>query len=76
MSRIEDIDVRELIQAAGGQTALAQKMGYDKEGGRQKVQSWVYNGIPAHVLLHNRPFFRKLIRRHRAKLAAQEAANG
>ena len=57
--------VRQLIDIAGGPTALADAMGFPKERGRQRVGNWKTNGaIPAkQVRLHSR-----LLRRLMAKV--------
>lgn len=39
----------ELIEKLGGPAALAERLGYDKDGGVQRVQNWRTRGIPAQV---------------------------
>ena len=63
---MEDFNIHELIEAAGGQAALAKMLGYDPYNGRQRVYHWKQNGIPSAVVLRNYKLFRKLLRRHRA----------
>lgn len=40
---------RALIADLGGPTQLAEKLGYEKLGGVQRVQNWTVRGIPAAV---------------------------
>jgi len=64
---LHEIDAKELIDAAGGQSELARKMGYDSYNGRVRVHMWLQNGIPQHALVSHGKMFVKLIRKHRAK---------
>ena len=41
----------ELIDKLGGVTALAVRLGFEKQGGVQRVQNWKLRGIPARVKL-------------------------
>jgi hypothetical protein len=66
---VRDIDARELIDAAGGQAALASKLGYDSHTGRTRVHMWLQNGVPQHVLVSHGRSFVRLLRKHRAKAA-------
>lgn len=40
---------RDLIDQLGGPTRLAQRLGFDKLGGAQRVSNWRVRGIPASV---------------------------
>jgi hypothetical protein len=63
-------EVKALIDAAGGPTELARRMGFAKETGRQRVAMWKMAGrIPPMVVRAYRPFFRRIMSR-----AAKEAA--
>lgn len=42
---------RALIQALGGPTQLAKRLGYLKPGGVQRVQNWTVRGVPPAVKL-------------------------
>lgn len=65
--------VKTLIDAAGGPSALATMMGFDREGGRQRVANWTANGrIPVMVVRAYRPLFRKIMRKAAAQAAGVE----
>ena len=54
-------EVKALIEAAGGPTELARRMGFDKHTGRQRVGMWKMNGkIPPMVVRAFKPFFRRI----------------
>ena len=38
-----------LIKALGGPAKVAELLGYDKDGGVQRVHNWVTRGIPSRV---------------------------
>jgi len=38
-----------LVVALGGATRVAEKLGYEKAGGVQRIQNWKHRGIPASV---------------------------
>jgi hypothetical protein len=40
---------RELIESMGGPTKVAERLGFKKRGGVQRVQNWLTRGIPAAV---------------------------
>ena len=50
-------DDRTLIELLGGPAKLAEKLGYDKDGGVQRVQNWLTRGIPAAVKLEHPDLF-------------------
>lgn len=39
---------QQIIKDLGGPAKVARLLGYTK-GGQQRVQNWLYRGIPAHV---------------------------
>jgi hypothetical protein len=42
----------EIIKSLGGTTKVAELLGYDKKaGGVQRVNNWIYRGIPPKVKL-------------------------
>jgi hypothetical protein len=47
----------ELIELLGGSTRLAERLGYIKAGGVQRVQNWKARGIPARVKLERPDLF-------------------
>lgn len=47
----------ELIESLGGATRVAELLGYDKEGGVQRVHNWIGRGIPARVKLDHPELF-------------------
>lgn len=47
----------ELIDLLGGPTRLAERLGYIKAGGVQRVQNWKARGIPARVKLDHPDLF-------------------
>lgn len=52
-------DHKALIESLGGATKLAERLGYDKQGGVQRVQNWTVRGVPPKVqLAHPEIFFR------------------
>ncbi|MDR3386841.1 MAG: hypothetical protein P4L92_07290 [Rudaea sp.] len=42
---------RRLIESLGGPAKLAKLLGFDPDGGTQRVQNWKARGIPASVRL-------------------------
>lgn len=42
-------EARELIEAHGGPAKLCEELGWDKDGGTQRVQNWLDRGIPSDV---------------------------
>ena len=64
-------EVKALIEAAGGPSELARRMGFDKQSGRQRVANWKMNGkIPPMVVRAYLPMFKRIIRRAAPKVAA------
>lgn len=57
----------ELIDILGGPTRLAERLGYQKAGGVQRVQNWKSRGIPARVKLDHPDLF--LIRKDQPRKA-------
>lgn len=47
----------DLIERLGGPTRLAERLGYGKAGGVQRVQNWKARGIPARVKLERPDLF-------------------
>jgi hypothetical protein len=47
----------ELIDDLGGPAALAERLGYPKHNGVQRVQNWKVRGIPARVKLDRPDLF-------------------
>lgn len=47
----------DLIDALGGSSKLAERLGYDKAGGVQRVQNWKVRGIPARIKLQRPDLF-------------------
>lgn len=43
------VEDAKLIDDLGGPSALAERLGYSKSGGPQRVQNWKTRGIPAQV---------------------------
>ena len=50
---------RALIESLGGPAKVAELLGYEKEGGPQRVNNWVTRGIPAGVKLNHPDIFLK-----------------
>lgn len=48
-----------LIEELGGPAKLADRLGYDKDGGVQRVQNWTTRGIPAAVKVTRPDLFMK-----------------
>jgi hypothetical protein len=48
---------RALIENLGGPSKVAELLGYDKDGGAQRVQNWLTRGIPAAVKLERPDLF-------------------
>lgn len=64
-------EVRALIEAAGGQSELARRMGFDKMTGRQRVQAWKSAGkVPPMVVRAYKPMFKRIM----ARAAKQQEA--
>lgn len=54
-------DDARFIDSFGGAAKLAERLGYEKVGGVQRVQNWVIRGIPSAVKIQNGEMFRSLI---------------
>ena len=55
-------EVVALIDAAGGPSALAKRLGWPAEGGRQRVNAWKAAGkVPKMVALAYRSLFKRII---------------
>ena len=48
---------KEIIEALGGATKVAECLGYKKHGGVQRVHNWMARGIPSKVKLEHREIF-------------------
>lgn len=48
---------RELIESLGGAAQVAERLGYDKDGGTQRVHNWTVRGIPAAVKVRHPDLF-------------------
>lgn len=46
-----------LIEAMGGPTKVAERLGWSKDGGTQRVQNWKRRGIPAPVKVDHPDLF-------------------
>ena len=63
--------VAALIDAAGGPTALAKRMGFDKHTGRQRVGMWKSAGkIPPMVVKAYRPLLKRIMARAQRETTA------
>lgn len=47
----------DLITKLGGPAKVAELMGYEKNGGVQRVQNWIARGIPSRVKLERPDLF-------------------
>ena len=57
-SGISDVkDDKSLIESLGGPAKLAERLGYTKSGGVQRVHNWTTRGIPARVKLEHPEIF-------------------
>lgn len=62
-----------LIDELGGPAKVAELLGFDKDGGIQRVQNWTTRGIPAAVkVLHPRVFLKDAITTKARKPAKAE----
>jgi len=67
-------EVAALIAAAGGQTELARRLGFDKNTGRQRVNAWKSNGkVPPMVVRAYKPMFKRIMTRAAAAVVADPA---
>lgn len=46
-----------LIESLGGPSKVAELLGYDKDGGVQRVHNWIERGIPPKVKLEHPEIF-------------------
>jgi hypothetical protein len=64
-------EVDALIDAAGGPTELARRLGFDKHTGRQRCSNWRASGIPPMVVRAYMPLFKRIMSRaEKAKATA------
>jgi hypothetical protein len=47
----------EIIKALGGPAKVAELLGYESDGGTQRVHNWIERGIPAKVKVDNPHIF-------------------
>lgn len=47
----------EIISDLGGPAKVAELLGYDKQGGTQRVSNWITRGIPARVKVERPDLF-------------------
>lgn len=48
---------RKLIESLGGPAKVAERLGYEKDGGVQRVQNWMARGIPSKVKVDHPKIF-------------------
>lgn len=48
-----------LIEELGGPAKVAELLGFDKDGGTQRVHNWLTRGIPSQVKLNHPDIFLK-----------------
>lgn len=48
-----------LIESLGGPAKVAELLGYEKDGGTQRVHNWLTRGIPPQVKLNHPDIFLK-----------------
>lgn len=51
------MDDKTRIEQLGGATRVAEMLGYDKDGGVQRVHNWITRGIPAAVKVQRPDLF-------------------
>lgn len=51
------MDDRTRIERLGGPAKVAELLGYEKDGGTQRVHNWTVRGIPAKVKLEHPDLF-------------------
>lgn len=54
---IQNTSDKELIESLGGPAKVAELLGYDKNGGVQRVTNWVTRGIPSKVKVEHPEIF-------------------
>jgi hypothetical protein len=47
----------EIIKSLGGPAKVAELLGYEKDGGTQRVHNWIARGIPSHVKVERPDLF-------------------
>lgn len=68
---------QELIESMGGPTKVAERLGYTKRGGVQRVSNWLRRGIPAAVKVqHPELFLDKQPRKRKGAKATAAATAG
>lgn len=65
---------KKLIESLGGATKVAQLLGYDKQGGIQRVHNWMTRGIPPRVKLEHPDLFLRREEKRAGETAAKVAA--
>jgi len=55
-----------LIESLGGPAKVAELLGYEKEGGTQRVHNWIERGIPPKVKIEHPEIFLKKIKTGKA----------
>jgi hypothetical protein len=61
---------KQLIESLGGPAKVAGLLGYDKQGGVQRVHNWMTRGIPPKVKLEHPELFLRSINDQPVKVAA------
>lgn len=56
-TRFQMKDDAALIEQLGGPTKVSDMLGFSKQGGPQRVQNWIYRGIPAQVKVDHPSIF-------------------
>lgn len=56
----------EIIRDLGGPAKVAELLGYDKNGGTQRVQNWIARGIPFRVKVERPDLFMQGIQHKQA----------
>lgn len=60
------MDDRTRIERLGGPAKVAELLGYEKDGGTQRVHNWLSRGIPAKVKLQRPDLFVRELKKARA----------
>jgi hypothetical protein len=58
-----------LISDLGGPSKVAERLGFPKAGGQQRVQNWLSRGIPSHIKVANPELFMPNLSGTRPELA-------
>jgi hypothetical protein len=54
---MEETSDARLIRQLGGPARICELLGYEKEGGVQRVQNWITRGIPSRVKVERPDLF-------------------